>query len=196
MAATLNAPWLVTANVLTGQVPSTNTVQVEDTDGRAFITVGARATRVRSSANAMLGGDLRIRLPGNYSGGLTIWTTAAATSVPGGSTGIDYSMDFAYGGAVLERPYWRGMGLTVGARATVGAGLARMTLPGVSGYTQADNFGVAEAEVYGTRAVSGSVGLRAQLGYRYAFGVDDLPQTLSRHFRGVSFTVGMAIGPW
>ncbi|MCE2455999.1 MAG: hypothetical protein J4G12_09360 [Gemmatimonadetes bacterium] len=163
--------------------------------GRLLLTVAGRSTRIRSQARILVGGDLRVRLPSSFTAGLGIWASTASTAVPGGSTGVDYQMDFAYGGVVLERSLLQVGGMGMGARFTFGAGAARMSLPRVSGYSAADNFGVAEGEAVISRQLRG-VELRAQLGYRLPFGVEDLPQTAAEHFQGFSASLGVALGPW
>jgi len=180
---------------LTGQEVSAPPREVVRS-GYALATLGVKATKVRSRDKVMLGGNIRILFSEKMSGGLGIWVTTAATAVPGGSTGVDYAMDFAYGGAVVERSIAELAGVELGMRLTVGAGSARMTLPGVSGYTDADNFGVVVTESYANRRISELFSLQGHFGYRYAFGVDDLPQTISNHFRAMAFALGVVVGPW
>lgn len=165
-------------------------------EGWLLLSLTGRSTRVRSQAKILVGGDLRVRLPGSFSAGLGAWGATSATTVPGGSTGVDYGMEFAYGGIVVERGMFVRGSTEVGARLTFGAGSARASLPGVNGSSAADNFGVVEAEAVVSRHLPGAVGVRAQLGYRLSFGVEDLPQTVAAHFRGITVSLGFVLGPW
>lgn len=151
---------------------------------------------MRSQTKLLLGGDVRVRLPGHYTAGITAWAATSAVAVPGGSTGVDYQMDFGYGGVVTERSLLRQRDIDIGARLTFGAGSAHVSLPGATGYSAADNFGIAIAETVASKRLAGPVALRAQLGYRAAFGVEDIPHTIASHFRGPELTVGMVFGPW
>ena len=81
----------------------------------------------------------------------------------------------------------------MGLRLLVGAGSAKVSLPIVGTELAADNFGVIEPEVFGELALRDFAQLRAQLGYRLVYGVEDLPQVGPEHLRGATFTLSLLL---
>jgi hypothetical protein len=81
-------------------------------------------------------------------------------------------------------------------RLLVGAGSATLSLPVVGTETAADNFGVIEPEAVAVLPMWGFMKLRAQLGYRFAHGVEDLPQVAPEHLRGATASLAISLGPF
>jgi hypothetical protein len=38
--------------------------------------------------------------------------------------------------------------------------------------------------------------VRAQVGYRFVYGVEDLPQVDAKHLRGMTLTLSFSLGPF
>jgi len=73
---------------------------------------------------------------------------------------------------------------------------AKVSLPIVGTELAADNFGVVEPEIVGVLPLRSFAALRAQVGYRLAYGVEDLPQVDAKYLRGATVTVSLSLGPF
>ena len=144
----------------------------------------------------MIGGDLRISLDAATSLGGAGWVLVAPLEIDDSGTGSALELTVAYGGVLLERRLSRPGTTSLGVRFLIGSGSARVSLPVVDTEIAADNFGVVEPEIYGALSLGGRLELRAQLGYRLVYGVEDLPRVAPGHLRGATLTVSASVGPF
>jgi hypothetical protein len=105
-------------------------------------------------------------------------------------------LTISYAGEQSEYRLARAGAGGLGLRLLVGAGSAKVSLPIVGTELAADNFGVVEPEVDGVLSVGDFVQLRAQLGYRMVYGVEDLPQIDPKQLRGATLTLSLSLEPF
>lgn len=163
---------------------------------RVHLEARARFTSLRSSRARFLGGSGRFDLGGHLSFGAGGWVLTDPLEIAAQDPGTGLRLKMAYGGLVT------GWGLppvrAVRARAEVlwGAGNAKMELPLVGTEIAADNFLVVEP------GLSVSVRLRSFLhvaggaSYRWVGAVEDLPGVAGEQLRGLSASLGLAVGPF
>ena len=76
-----------------------------------------------------------------------------------------------------------------------GAGNAKLELPAVRTEIAADNFLVLEPGASVLFRLVGPLQLTGEAAYRWAVGVEDLPGISGDQLRGLSVSLGLAIGP-
>ena len=144
----------------------------------------------------MIGGDLRISFDAVTSLGGAGWVLVTPLRIDDAGTGTALELAVAYGGVLLERRLSAPGTTSLGLRILIGSGNAKVSLPVVDTEIAADNFGVVEPEIYSALGLGGRLELRAQLGYRLVYGVEDLPQVAPGHLRGATLTVSASVGPF
>ena len=159
----------------------------------AFVSLGARRTSLRNSGAWMVGGDARISFGTSFSLGAGGWALAKPLGISGVAGASDLELAISYAGLQAEYRLAQARVTGIGLRLLVGAGSAKVRLPIVGTELAADNFGVIEPEVVGELALRDFAQLRAQLGYRLVYGVEDLPQVGPEHLRGVTLTLSLLL---
>ena len=162
----------------------------------AFVSVGARWTSLRNSGAWMVGGDARISFSTSFSLGAAGWALANPLDISGVEGASDLELAISYAGVQSEYRLAQARAAGIRLRLLVGAGNAKVSLPIVGTELAADNFGVVEPEVVGLLPLRDFAALRAQVGYRFVYGVEDLPQVDAQHLRGVTFTLSFSLGPF
>jgi len=169
---------------------------VEAGPATASASVGLRRTSLRSQGAWMLGGDALISFGGSFSLGGGGWTLAEPIRIPGAAGAFDLDLAMSYAGVQAEYVLTAAGAPGLALRLLVGAGSATLSLPVVGTETAADNFGVIEPEAVAVLPMWGFMKLRAQLGYRFAHGVEDLPQVAPEHLRGATASLAISLGPF
>ncbi len=168
----------------------------ESAAAMAFVSVGTRRTSLRNRGAWMVGGDARISFGTSFSLGGGGWALAKPLKISGVAGASDLELAISYAGVQSEYRLAQARAIGIGLRLLVGAGNAKISLPIVGTELAADNFGVVEPEVVGVFPLSDFAELRAQLGYRFVYGVEDLPQVGPEHLRGATLTVSLLLGPF
>lgn len=136
----------------------------------------------------LLGADARLRFGGAG------WVLLGTTAVPSGNPGSPYELRFAYGGLVGELVLVETERGALSLRTLIGAGNAKVTsVPIMTTLIGADNFGVFEPELAGAWRLHRGLHITAAAGYRFTFGVEDLPGVSPSDLRGPSLRTGLAI---
>ena len=143
----------------------------------------------------MVGGDARISFGTSFSLGGGGWVQTKPMIISGVAGASDLELAISYAGVQSEYRLWPPQGAGIGFRLLVGAGSAKVSLPIVGTELAADNFGVVEPEVVGLLPLRDFAALRAQVGYRFVYGVEDLPQVDAKHLRGMTLTLSLSLGP-
>ena len=144
----------------------------------------------------MVGGDARISLGTSFSVGGGGWVLTKPLGISGAAGASDLEVAVSYGGVQSEYRLGPSQGAAIALRLLVGAGSAKVSLPIVGTELAADNFGVIEPEVVGLLPLYDFAALRTQVGYRFVYGVEDLPQIDATHLRGVTLTLALSFGPF
>lgn len=136
-----------------------------------------------SGVTGLLGLGPRFSLGG--SGSLALEPRRVAGSVPG----TDLDLRVAYGGVVgqllvLESGSGQGW-----LRILAGAGNAKLDLAAAQTQIASDNFGVVVGELGGDVRLHGRLRAGAAAGYRFTYGVEDLPGVGALHLRGPTMRV-------
>ena len=143
----------------------------------------------------MVGGDMRIGLDASTSVGGAGWVLVTPSEIDGEVTGSELQLAIAYGGVLVERRLTGPGTVGLGLRLLLGAGNAKVSLPVVDTEIAVDNFGVIEPELVGAWNSTRWLQLRGQIGYRFVYGVEDLPQVGPRDLRGATLTFLASLGP-
>jgi hypothetical protein len=158
-------------------------------DEAALASVGVRVTSFRGDGAWMLGGSLVFSLTPRTAVGGAGWMLTAPALIDATETGSESDLIVGYGGVVIHHRFSAPGSSGLGLRLLLGAGNAKVRLPVSGTEIAADNFGIVEPELVGALAIGPHAELRAQVGYRLAYGVEDLPQVTSRSLRGATFTL-------
>lgn len=167
-------------------------LHAQDTRAHASIEAALRVGSLRGSAKAFAGGVGLLDLGGRVAFGGGGWILLGQSQISAGSADADRDLRMAYGGVVADVELVRDARWDLRARALMGAGNGKITLRLAGVQLAADNFGVFEPEVCGSWHLSRSTSIVGTLAYRYAFGVNDLPNVSEANLRGISFGVGFA----
>lgn len=156
----------------------------------------ARVTSLRSTSAVLLGASGRFDLGGPFSFGAGGWVLTEPLEVAARDPGTGLRLRMAYAGLVTA---WSLP--TVGAahlRAQVlwGAGNAKMELPLVGTEIAADNFLVVEPGVAVSLDLRSFLQVVGGASYRWVGAVEDLPGVGGEQLRGLSASLGLAIGPF
>ncbi len=164
-----------------------------ETDARAGVEAGLKLGSVQGDATVFAGGVGLIDLGGRVAFGGGGWLALGAVRIATGRPDTDKNLHLAYAGVVAETEIRRGPDWDVRARALIGAGNARVSDRLIGIQLGADNFGIVEPEIAGSWHLGGVAWLTGGLGYRFTFGVEDLPAISGDTFRGVSLRVGITL---
>jgi hypothetical protein len=124
------------------------------------------------------------------------WTLVEPLAISGAANGSDLESAVSYAGLQSQYTPWPARGGSIRLGLLIGAGSAKVSLPIVGTELAADNFGVVEPEIVGVLPLRSFAALRAQVGYRLAYGVEDLPQVDAKYLRGETVTVSLSLGPF
>ena len=177
-------------------VPAQGQATASESPASATVSVGVRRTSLRDRSAWMVGGDALISFGHSFSLGGGGWVLAKPLGISGAEGGSDLDLTISYAGVQSEYRLARVGAGGLALRVLVGAGSAKVSLPIVGTELAADNFGVVEPEVGGVLSVGDFVQLRAQLGYRIVYGVEDLPHIDPEHLRGATLTLSLLLGPF
>ncbi|MEJ2203035.1 MAG: hypothetical protein P8170_02890 [Gemmatimonadota bacterium] len=152
----------------------------------AFAVLEASLTfsTLRGEASSFVGGTGLLSTGGRLAVGGAGWIQATDAAIPTGTQGSELELLVAYGGVAVQVALRDREPVGVFVRALLGAGSARVRLPVVGTEIAADNFGVVEPEVAILRHLPSIFSIGAGLGYRFVFGVEDLPGVRSGDLRG------------
>lgn len=192
-------PPLFLAGALVPAPAALSAQEAGSTDGgtaRTYLEAGARLTSLRSQAALLVGASARFDLGGPFSFGGSGWLLTDPVEVSTGDAGSGLRLKVAYGGVlagwdVAERSGARGT-----VRVLVGAGNAKVVLPVVETEIASDNFLVVEPSLAAVLTLKPWVGLLGEVAYRWSVGVEDLPGVAGDQVRGISASLGVAIGPF
>jgi len=162
----------------------------------AIVSAGVRRTSFRNRGAWMVGGDAQISFSTAFSLGGGGWTMTKPLALSGVANASDLELAVSYAGVQSEYRLWPALGAGIGLRLLVGAGSARVSLPIVGTELAADNFGVVEPELVVVLRLRDFAALRAQAGYRFVYGVEDLPQVDPIHLRGATISLSLLLGPF
>lgn len=162
----------------------------------AIVSVGARRTTLGNSGAWMVGGDARISFGTSFSLGGGGWALTKPLGISGVAGGSDLELTISYAGVQSEYRLVQAGATGIGLRLLVGAGSATVSLPIIGTELAADNFGVIEPEIVGIFPLRDIVELRAHLGYRIVYSVEDLPQVDPEDLRGATLTLSLLFGPF
>lgn len=139
------------------------------------------------------GGVGLLDLGGRVAFGAGGWLVLGTSRIETGSPENDTELRVAYGGVVAEVDLPRQIhGWDLRARALVGAGNAKVADRLIRVQLGADNFGVVEPGVVGSRQIMRHTYLTGGIAYRFIFGVEDLPNVSPEDLRGASVQLGIA----
>jgi hypothetical protein len=160
---------------------------------RAGVEAALKLSSVRGDATVFAGGVGLIDLGRRVAFGAGAWLALSTVRISTGRPETDKSLRMAYAGVVAEGEIRRGPDWVVNVRALVGAGNAKVSDRLIGVPLGADNFGVVEPEVGGSWHLGRGAWLTGGLGYRFTFGVEDLPDISEESFRGMSLRMGIAL---
>jgi hypothetical protein len=160
----------------------------------AALEASVTLSTVRSEPSFFAGGRGLLSTGGRVALGGAGWILATDASIPTGNPGADLRLLVAYGGIIAEVAVLDGTPVRAFVRTLVGAGSARVELPVVATEIAADNFAVIEPEAVILRRLRGALGIGAGLGYRFVFGVEDLPGVVSGDLSGPSASLFLRVG--
>lgn len=165
-------------------------------DVGAHLEVGPRLSAVRSTTELFIGGSILFGVPGPLDVGIGGAVLAGKNQIPGDAAGSDLELGVGYAGIQL-RHWGPGSGAVEwGVGLLVGAGNAKVSLKAVDTEIAADNFGVIEPD-FGIQApLARMLTVSARLGYRLAYGVEDLPEIGRDQLQGLTFSAGVSFGPF
>lgn len=166
------------------------------TGARVHVEVGPRYSSVRSEGGLFLGGVARFDFGGPFTFGGAGWVLTDPVELPGGEPGTGLGLKVSYAGVLTGWELIRSGRLRGEARVLWGAGNAKLELPVVETEIAADNFLVVEPGVSADLLLIGPLHVSGALSYRWATGVEDLPGVSTGHLRGLSVSLGLAIGPF
>lgn len=187
---------LMLAALATLSAPVHGQVARPESAATAFVSVGAKRTSVRNRGAWMVGGDARISFGNSFSLGGGGWALAKPVGISGIAGGSDLELTMSYAGVQSEYRLGKAGAAGIGLRLLIGAGSAKVRLPIVGTELAADNFGLVEPEVAGFLPLHDFVQMRAHLGYRIVYGVEDLPQVDPEHLRGATLGLSLSLGPF
>jgi hypothetical protein len=182
---------LLAGSSLAGQEPP-----ADSGGARTRVEGGVRMSRLRAERVTFLGGTAAFDLGGRFFFGGAGWVLREPleVSVAEGATGL--RLELAYGGALAGWTFARREGARAEARVLAGAGTARLRLRAAGAEIAADNFLAVEPAVAASVPLVGSLGLWAELAWRWVRGVEDLPGVGADQIRGPSVSLGVALGPF
>jgi hypothetical protein len=163
---------------------------------RAFLSGGVRLTEIRGNTVSMIGAEGVLGIAGEWSVGGGAWILSQPSDIEGSTPGSDLRLRIAYGGLLVERRLGHTGSVSWAARALLGAGNAKLSLPAVETEIGADNFGVVEPELRASIPLVGWLRFDLRVGYRSVFGVEDLAQVTSAQIRGITAGVAFTLGPF
>jgi len=167
---------------------------MEETRASAAVEASVTVSTVRGETSLFVGGTGLLSTGGRIAVGGAGWIQTSATSIPTGSPGSDLQLFMAYGGLAAQVGVLPGRPVRIFLRALLGAGSAKIRLPVVNTEIAADNFGVLEPEATVLRELTSGFGISAGVGYRFVFGVEDLPGVLSGDLSGPVARVSIRVG--
>ncbi len=167
---------------------------LEQRPASAALEASVTLSKVRGETGLFVGGRGLLSTGGRVAIGGAGWLLTTDTSIPTGNPGSDLQLLVAYGGIAAEVAVRAGTTVRLFLRTLVGAGSARVELPVVATEIAADNFAVFEPEAVILRRLRGVLGIGAGLGYRFVFGVEDLPGVLSGDLSGPSASLFLRVG--
>ena len=184
------------AGPLTALVLCAASLSAQQSAGRvdASLEAGIRGSRLRGATEALWGGAGLIQAHPRVAVGGAGWLLVGRSEIVGTTPGSDLELSFGYAGAMADLLLFDSPAGRLSLRMLVGAGNAKVLVPVVGSEIGADNFGIVEPEVVAARWLAGMLSVRASLSYRFAYGVDDLPQVITSDLRGISFAVSVGIG--
>jgi hypothetical protein len=145
---------------------------------------------VLGARRVFLGGGIGLVFGGRFAiGGAGLALTG---NVVESSTGFELGM--GYGGLTLQ--YWHPWirGLAWEANLLLGAGHAEVRSPLTGNEVGSDNFSVVEPEVGLSLTTLPWLRVGGSLGYRMAWGVEDLPQVAVDDLRSLSLSLTLRVG--
>lgn len=166
----------------------------EQTPASAALEASVTLSKVRGETGLFAGGRGLLGTGGRVALGGAGWILTTDISIPTGSPGSDLQLLVAYGGITAEVAVLGGTPVRGFLRTLVGAGSARVELPVVATEIAADNFAVIEPEAIILRTLRGALSIGAGLGYRFVFGVEDLPGVLAGDLSGPSASLFLRVG--
>ena len=168
----------------------------ESTTATTFVSAGLRRTSLRNSGAWMVGGEARISFGSAFSLGGGGWAMAKPLGIPSVASESDLQLAVSYAGVQAEYRLWPAQAAGIGLRLLAGAGSAKVSLPIVGTELAADNFGIVEPEIVGILPMHDFAALRTRVGYRFVYGVEDLPRVDPKHLRGATLTLSLMLGPF
>lgn len=161
---------------------------------QASLEAGIRGSSLRGAAEALWGGAALIQVHPKVAVGGAGWLLAGRSEIVGTTTGSDLELSFGYGGVVADVLLSESPQSRISIRVLAGAGNAKVLVPVVGSEIGADNFGIVEPEVVAAHWLASIFSVRASISYRFAYGVEDLPQVITSDLEGLSFSLGFGIG--
>jgi hypothetical protein len=163
--------------------------QAPPSPARASLEASLRLTRVQQQTSFLAGGSALLVMARGFSFGGSGWVLLEEPTVETGVPGGGFRLRMSYGGALASVTLLETPKVRVSLRTLVGAGNGKIVLPLSETEIDADNFGVVEPEIAGTRALGSFFHLGVGASYRFVFGVEDLTGVSTAHLRGLSGSV-------
>lgn len=170
--------------------------ETEERPGTVHASLGAflRTTRIGASMEPMLGGEASIRFRKHFTVGVAGGGLLEAAPLLRSESDVGLDLRVGYGGLVFgyePSPKWTA---SPAARVLVGAGNAEVRAIPVGNRLGSDNFIVVEPEARLHLRVTRGVFAGLAVGYRFVFGVEDLPDISPEDLRGLSLTASVFFG--
>jgi len=166
--------------------PRVVAAQAVEPGAQASLEASLDGSEVLGSAVGFVGMAGLLSLDGHFGFGAAGSLMLGSITVESAGAGSDLDLRLAYGGMLLQMVLAGSRDRSLALRTLVGAGNAKIkdTVYGLE--IGADNFGVVEPQLVGTTSLAGPLRLGAGVGYRYVFGVEDLPGVVAADLRSFS----------
>ncbi len=174
--------------------PERLTGQEESPAVAVFVTPATRLSQISGHDRLWIGGWGGFAIPSGWSFGGAAFVLPNGVTLPGNAPGLDLDLTAAYGGAIAKYRWLAlGDGPSVAGQLLFGAGNLDIVNPATQVETDSDNFLVLEPEIFLEQQIVPHLALSLSGGYRFTFGVEDLPMLDNDALSGASISLGFRL---